>query len=346
MSLLRVLGVVVAAVMVLVVVRLVSARSFRRLDFLVLFAAALLLLVSIDPAVVNAPEAMLRLEAAPNGRLIALLVLSSLASWLFVLWGRETQTSANASLGADIEALYSAVSTRYLGGAETGKFAVVIPAYNEAESLGALLPEIPGEVRGLPVEVVVVSDGSSDGTGALAAAAGATVLDLPRNRGGGAAIRIGYLYAVSHGARIVVTMDADGQHDPAYLEALITPILSGAADVVVGTRDMHSYAHASVLRAGGFGLFNRLLTGALRIRVTDSTSGFRAFNSTRIRRLETHERQYHTAEALIRLRRQGFRITEVPVGMRPRLHGQSKKGRDIVYGYRFARALLRNWFRG
>src|SRR5918993_3961800 len=114
--------------------------------------------------------------------------------------------------------------------------AVVIPALDEAGSLGGVLAAIAPESCGLPVEVIVVDDGSTDGTGDIARAAGAHVVTHAVNQGQGAAFRSGYALAREHGARYIVTLDADGQWDPADVPAVLAPVVAGGADLLPGPR--------------------------------------------------------------------------------------------------------------
>ena len=105
----------------------------------------------------------------------------------------------------------------------TDTVAVVIPAYNEAENIGHVLESLPDEVLGVTLKAIVIDDGSSDDTLEQARRAGATAVHLPLNRGGGAAVRTGYRLALQTGACVVVTMDADGQHQPSDLPGLVVP---------------------------------------------------------------------------------------------------------------------------
>src|SRR4051794_69650 len=125
-------------------------------------------------------------------------------------------------------------------GSVSGAIAVLIPAFNEADALPAVLAAIPAEACGLPVVSVVIDDGSTDQTAAVAAAAGARVERLGVNQGGGAALRRGFALARAEGAAFVVTMDADGQHLPGELTQLLEPVVEGRADLAIGSRVLGS----------------------------------------------------------------------------------------------------------
>lgn len=202
------------------------------------------------------------------------------------------------------------------------RVAAIVPAYNEARNLPRLAEALRTTA---PCDVCVVDDGSADETARVAAALGWTVLRLPLNLGIGGAVQAGYLWAWEHDYDVAVQIDGDGQHDPAYLQALLAPIREGAADVVIGSRflELGGFRSTFVRRAGirYLAAFLRLRCGA---RVTDPTSGFRAAGR---RAIELFARYYPSdypePEAVALARRAGLRIAEVPVRMHEREHGQS-----------------------
>jgi glycosyltransferase involved in cell wall biosynthesis len=213
---------------------------------------------------------------------------------------------------------------------EAPRVLVVVPAYNEDATVGAVVKA----VIAAGYRVVVVDDGSSDWTGDRAAAAGATVLRLPVNVGVGGALRCGFRYAVDHGYDVVVQCDADGQHRPEEIPPLLAGI-AGGAQLVIGSR------FAGVAGAGG-GAFPsgrvrrlgmRLVTRLARrfggADLTDATSGFRAIGRPL---LEEFAADYpteflgDTVEAVIMAANGGYRIVEVPTPLDPRLVGASRAG--------------------
>jgi glycosyltransferase involved in cell wall biosynthesis len=222
---------------------------------------------------------------------------------------------------------------------------VVIPAYNEAESLGRVLESIEPSACGLAVDVLVVDDGSGDRTMEVARAHAAHVVRLERNGGQGLAFRVGYQLAREHGARYIVTLDADGQWDPRGIPTVLQPLVDGEADFVLGSRVLgRSETDDAVRRAGVrfFAALVRLLTG---VRVTDTSSGLRAMRAELTGRVRQEQAQYQAAELLIGAIYLGYRVTERPVLMRKRIGGESKKGHNVLYGLRYGRVVVGTWWR-
>jgi glycosyltransferase involved in cell wall biosynthesis len=190
---------------------------------------------------------------------------------------------------------------------------VVIPAYKEGVRLRSTLDELQPDYP----NVVVVDDGSPDETGEVAREFGVWVLRHPLNRGQGAALQTGIDFALLNGASVIVTFDADGQHDPADIPALVAPVVSGETDVALGSRFLGRtvgmpLSRRIVLKAAI--LFTRVVS---RIDVTDTHNGLRAFSrkgalALRIRQ----DRMAHASEILDEVRRLGLRYREVPVTVR------------------------------
>jgi glycosyltransferase involved in cell wall biosynthesis len=198
---------------------------------------------------------------------------------------------------------------------------IVIPAWNEAACIADVVREVRGELPG--VGVLVVDDGSADQTSAVAASAGATVAQLPYNLGVGGAMRVGYRYGFEHGYDIVIQVDADGQHDPRYVPKLVDAL--DEADFVIGAR-FAGEGDYSVRgpRKWAMTMLSMVLSRLGRTRLTDTTSGFRAANRRTIELLaHWYPVEYlgDTIEVLVRLLRNGYKVRQVPVTMRPRMAG-------------------------
>jgi glycosyltransferase involved in cell wall biosynthesis len=199
----------------------------------------------------------------------------------------------------------------------------IVPALNEAGSIA----EVVSEIRDFDpdMDVLVVDDGSTDETAAVAEAAGARVIRLPLNLGIGGAVQAGYLYAYEHGFDVAVQVDGDGQHDASELARLLEPIRAGRADLAIGTRfaGLRSY-RAPLARRIGIALFATLVSLRVRQRVTDTTSGFRAVNRRGIRLFAAdYPHDYPEVESVVTAARGDLRVCEVPVAMRQRAAGNS-----------------------
>jgi glycosyltransferase involved in cell wall biosynthesis len=225
--------------------------------------------------------------------------------------------------------------------------AVVVPAYNEAPTVAAVVAEIPGVVAGLSSEVIVVVDGAVDATAAKASAAGALVCDVPVNRGQGAALRLGYWLARARGARVIVTIDADGQYDPHDLTRVVEPILADEVDFVSGSRRLGTELTTDRVRHLGVIVFGGLISVLIGQRITDPACGLRAMRSELTASVVLEQPQYQASELMISAALHGYRLAEVPSTMRDRAaHATgTKKGGNLGYGMRFARAAIHTWWR-
>ena len=198
---------------------------------------------------------------------------------------------------------------------------VILPAWNEADSIAEVIAEIRGELPG--VDILVVDDGSADATSAIAIAAGAIVATLPYNLGVGGAMRTGYRYAHDHDYDVALQVDADGQHDPRYVPKLIDAL--DDANLVIGAR----FAGEGSYRVRGprqwaMSMLSLVLSRLAHTRLTDTTSGFKAVDRKLIAMFaHWYPAEYlgDTIEALVRVTRSGYRVTQIPVAMRTRMAG-------------------------
>jgi glycosyltransferase involved in cell wall biosynthesis len=218
----------------------------------------------------------------------------------------------------------------------------IIPAFNEAASLPALLQELARQCPSW--EVLVINDGSTDRTGEVGRAARAKVIDLPFNSGVAAAEQTGFFYALEEGYSFVVRLDGDGQHSPAEAARLLAAVRNGGADVAIGSRFLGAPGfRSSWIRRMGIAWLSFLVTLLARRKVTDPTSGLRAFRRDVVSFLaQVYPGDYPEPESILLLARRGFRIVEVPVAMQGRQGGYSSigKGGALYYVLKVTFALL------
>jgi glycosyltransferase involved in cell wall biosynthesis len=211
----------------------------------------------------------------------------------------------------------------------------IVPAYNEAVTVAGVVQSLR---RHAPEwDTVVIDDGSTDDTAALARQAGARVLHAPFNLGIGGAVQLGFTYALENGYDYMVQVDADGQHDPREIRTLVEEMeASPELDVVCGSRflsDDHKYP-APVSRRTGIHLFAFLMSKFVRQRVSDPTSGFRLYNDRAIALFaRDYPHDYPEVEAVLLLHHHRLRMREVPVRMFPREGGASSinSGKSVYY---------------
>jgi glycosyltransferase involved in cell wall biosynthesis len=202
----------------------------------------------------------------------------------------------------------------------------IVPAFNEERNIGRLLGELRLIDPGL--EVVVISDGSTDRTAEVALAAGAHVVRLPFNIGIGGAVQTGFRYAWEGGYELAVRLDGDGQHDPGQLGAVVAPVVTGEADIAIGSRFMGEGGYrSSAARRVGIRVLARAVSLITHQRLTDTTSGFQALNRRAIALYAADlPHDYPEVEGIVMAIRHKIRVREVPVTMREREHGHSSIG--------------------
>ncbi|MBN2472787.1 MAG: glycosyltransferase family 2 protein [Anaerolineae bacterium] len=225
-----------------------------------------------------------------------------------------------------------------------GGVLVIIPAYNEADNIAQVIAQVRDHAP--DADICVINDGSLDGTGKAAAAAGAITLNMPFNVGIGAAVQTGFLYAYRRNYTVAVRIDGDGQHPPANIPVLIQALQASGADMVIGSRFLaatpEGYQGTLPRRIG-----IRLLAGVIALitgeRLTDPTSGLMAANPDAIA-FCAHEypHDYPEPEARVMMHRAGLRVREIPVAMQARMGGVSSitTARSVYYMSKVLLALL------
>ena len=321
-------------------------RSLRNVDVLILLATGVALAIVSGTELTDALLSAFSFEQGNGGRILGLAVFSIFVLFLLILRALAQSARNAAQLSAALEGLaWEEFRQAKLPERFRGKIAVVIPAYNEAENVGKVLDLIPKQVCGRETAVLVVDDGSRDGSGDVAAEHGAIVARHVVNRGGGAALRTGYRLMADSGAEIVVTLDADGQHLPSEMERLVKPVLDREVDVAHGSRVLGEADGNAFSRELGIVFFNRLVSLITRTKVSDCSNGYRAVRATVLPQLVLRQEQFHTSEFMIEAIKRGVPAKEVPVTVARRLHGHSKKPAVTRYGLGFANAIVRTWLR-
>ena len=223
----------------------------------------------------------------------------------------------------------------------------IVPALNEEQTVGRVIDEIRAFDPGF--DIVVVDDGSVDRTAGVAADRGAFVLRLPFNLGIGGAMQTGYRFAFERSYDIAVQIDGDGQHDPQQLPAILAPVLSGEADLCVGSRFTgDSEFRSSFTRRVGIKIFAAVVSAVVRQKVTDTTSGFRAVNRRGIALFASdYPHDYPEVEATVMCVKHKLRLREVPVAMRERGGGSSSitAVRSVYYMTKVMLAIFVGLFR-
>lgn len=225
---------------------------------------------------------------------------------------------------------------------------IIVPALNEADCIAAVIEDLLRHAPGF--DVLVIDDGSTDGT-ASRVPPPAKVITLPFNQGIGGAVQTGYRYAAVHGYDVAVQVDGDGQHPAELVAALVDQLEKTDSDLVIGSRFLDAAAEGyrpPPSRMVGI-RWLRLLIGVLTgLRVTDSTSGFRAANRRAIEAFaQWYPEDYPEPEVIVLLDRAGFRVTEMPVRMAARAGGQTSIpfARGLFYVVKVSAAVLLDVFR-
>jgi len=226
----------------------------------------------------------------------------------------------------------------------------IVPAYNEAASIESVVGEIRSHAS--DTDVLVIDDGSTDGTAARAKAAGARVVRLPFNLGIGGAMQTGYVFAAEHGYRVAVQVDGDGQHDPRQIEQLAARLREDPGlDMVTGSRFLDPSGRgyrSTITRRLGIRVFSRIVSMIVRQEVTDPTSGFRMVTRRGIELFaRDYPHDYPEVEAVLMVHAHQLASAEVPTAMRERNAGRSSinSTRSVYYMIKVLLAIFIGLFR-
>ena len=347
MSNLRIIGLIIGLAGLISTFLFFRGPKWKRSNFLFfsIFNFSLIV-ITVNPNAVNFLRDLLSLQKYQYGRLIALMIFTNIFLMFFSFY---TQSKLE-KIRLQFDQLVRNMGTGYLDkhvdvDGKIKPIMIVMPAYNEMENLINLLPKIPSRIKETDVGVLVVDDGSEDGTKKVVTQHGHLVVSNLINRGGGAALRLGYDILKKAGSHICITMDADGQHLPEEIEKLVSPILNDQYDFVIGSRILGDREKDSLFRILGVYFFGTLISLLLGKKITDPSSNFRAFKMDAMASIHLYEDQYHTSELIIEAVKKGMRIGEVPITILKRKHGKSKKGKDWIYGFHFAKTIIKTWWR-
>lgn len=320
-------------------------RRLRNIDWLTgNFLFLCLILLGLYPDLFNVILGFFAFRKGGYERIIGLLVISNFILF-FLIYGFISRTTYQEEL---IDRLVRELAKKeYLQKhkSDGDPIYIIIPAYNEAENIASVLTQIPTSIYGLKTRILVVIDGATDHTEAVVKGLNQEYISYLLNRGGGSALKAGYELALAARAEIIVTLDADGQHLPEEIPRLIKPIIDGEADLVNGSRVMGHYEVDHRLRAWGIKLFNWLVSALTWTRITDSSNSFRAIRAATLSQLNLQQLQFHTAELLIETLKKGFKVKEVPITIKKRLQGESKKPPTLSYGWGYIKAIMSTWLR-
>ncbi len=222
-----------------------------------------------------------------------------------------------------------------LGNTNSIKVVASIPCLDEEQYIGNIVAEALKHVD----KVFVIDDGSSDSTADVARSAGAEVISHATRRGAGAATRSGFEAAIKLGADIVVTLDGDGQHNAAEIPLLLQPLLQGNADLIIGSRFINHKTNIPAYRKLGVDFITWMYNLGSKVKVTDAQSGFRAHSRKLLESVAiTHDDFSFSVEVLVKARKKGFRIEEVPISCL--YHDQGSTSDPLTHGFSVVMAVI------
>lgn len=348
MSNLRIIGLIIGILGMLSTFLYYRGRRWQRANF-ILFTLTWLAVASfsIEPRLVDMLRDIMLFEKHEMGRIMALIVVSSFALWILVLFMKSRLDDISFNYDHLLNTLSIKEAKKFSDlGEHIQPIMVIIPAYNEEENLKELLPQIPTEIMGHKVGVLIVDDGSNDGTSEVAKKHNMLCIANVVNRGQGAASRLGYTFLRQYPqVKVGVTMDADCQHRPEDIPTLIKPILEDRLDLVIGSRVLGKRERGHPLREAGVSIYSWLISRAVGVTLTDCSSGFKALGQKWLSKVRLLEDQFQSTEVIVETVRSQLRIGEEPITIIHRKHGESKKGPNWRYGLNVMFVILKTWLR-
>ena len=223
-----------------------------------------------------------------------------------------------------------------------------ICAYEEELNIGGVLEKMPPTIDGRPYTTLVVVDGGTDKTAEVARSfPGVAVIQFPVNLGHGVALQVTYRWCIENNVKYVVTLDADGQNDPAEMPNLLAPLVNDTADFVLTSRVLGVDKTSDSIRKTGVRFFSFVMNRMTGAHLTDTSTGYRGLRVSMladvIERLQ--QSQYQTAELLIVCLKRGWRPAEIPTVWYPRASGTTKKGKNWLFGFRYSRVVFGTYLR-
>lgn len=346
MSNLRIVGLVAGVVGLFLTLRIYRGSKWKRNNFFIsAFFSVCCIIVCVNPDLITTLAGILSLKIAERGRLIFLLIFSNFFLWFLFLSVKDRLDKSLYQFDQLVRRMScdeGALLETRLKGIE---IAVIMPAYNEAENLKVILGKIPERIKDKKICAVVIDDGGEDSSREVVEQSGHLYLRNKINRGQGTALKVGYDMLIRNNIRYGVTMDSDGQHLAEDIEKVVKPVLEGEYDLVIGSRVLGEGVKSSVMRSVGILVFSKIMSLITGVKLTDCSSGLKAFDINKMKKLDLREEQFQSAEVIIEAVRKGLKIKEVPITIRERKHGKSKKGGDLSYALNFTKTILKTWLR-
>jgi len=215
------------------------------------------------------------------------------------------------------------------------KLVILIPAYNEEETIKKVIEEIPKKFDSIDeIEILVINDGSSDNTEKIAKESGATVYSFTSNKGLARAISYGFSKSLEHNADILIILDADDQYDSTEIPLLLKPIIEKQADIILGDRQVKKLKHMPAQKKIGNQMSSAVVSKIIGQKINDAQTGFRAFNRDALNKIHIFSGYTYTQETLLQAKYKGLKVLEVPVTFRKRADKSRLISNIFTYAFR------------
>ena len=336
----RLILIIISIILIIVISKLkFNSKIGNQLFSIFIIFWSTVIIISIEPRILDDILLLTGLENRSQFLLILTIIV--------LLYSLYTQISKNKNLHLDFNRVISEIAISNFQ-QSTNKIndsvSLIIPAYNEVNSLPKVLENIPDSILDIKISKIVIDDGSSDETYKVAISHNAYCLKHESNLGQGSAILTGLNFVSKHSPKVIVTFDADGQHDITDLENLIKPIISKDCDMTVGSRFIGSQEYANTERLIGIHFFTNLINFLCKSNISDCTNGLRAFSPLILLKIQLKEKNFSAPEILIETTLKGFKIQNIPTTIKSRIAGKTKKPR-LMFAFGLFRVILTTWLR-